>query len=99
MTTRPPLGCSVPNMVQRYLGTEYDTVKLIADNIETLLKLAKYIESGAYFQLVRSSFSTPSCVCGGKNSMESSMGFMQVFAFKKCVSACRKQAGSTAPTR
>ena len=51
MSTRPPVGCSVPNMVQRYLGTEYDTVKLIADNIETLLKLAKYIESGAYFQL------------------------------------------------
>ena len=51
MSTRPPVGCSVPNMVQRYLGTEYDTVKLIADNLETLLKLGKYIESGAYFQL------------------------------------------------
>ena len=51
MSTRPPLGCSVPNMVQRYLGTEYDTVKLIADNIDALLTLVKYIESGAYFQL------------------------------------------------
>ena len=51
MTTRPPVGCSVPNMVQRYLGTEYDTVKLIADNLEALLKLAVYVEAGAYFQL------------------------------------------------
>ena len=50
MSTRPPIGCSVPNMVQRYLGTEYDTVKLIADNIETLLKLAKYIK-GISFKL------------------------------------------------
>lgn len=33
MSTRPPLGCSVPNMVERYLGTEYDKVKLVADSI------------------------------------------------------------------
>ena len=47
MSQRPPIGCSVPNMVQRYLGTEYDTVKLIADNIEALLKLVTYAEAGA----------------------------------------------------
>ena len=51
MSQRPPLGYSVPNMVQRYLGTEYDAVKLIADNIDALLKLVTYAEAGAYFQL------------------------------------------------
>lgn len=39
MSTRPPLGCSVPNMVQRYLGTEYDKVKSVADNIETVIEV------------------------------------------------------------
>ena len=43
MTTRPPLGCSVPNMVQRYLGTEYDTVKLIADNIGVISLVGRAI--------------------------------------------------------
>ena len=37
MSTRPPLGCSVPSMVERYLGTEYDKVKLVADNIEYII--------------------------------------------------------------
>ena len=44
MSTRPPLGCSVPNMVQRYLGTEYDEVKLVADNIEYVKDVAEAIE-------------------------------------------------------
>lgn len=44
MSTRPPLGCSVPNMVQRYLGTEYDKVKLVADNIEYVKDVAEAIE-------------------------------------------------------
>ena len=39
MSTRPPLGCSVPNMVQRYLGTEYDKVKSIADNLKTIIEV------------------------------------------------------------
>ena len=39
MSTRPPLGCSVPNMVQRYLGTEYDKVKSVADNIESVIEV------------------------------------------------------------
>ena len=39
MSTRPPLGCSVPSMVQRYLGTEYDKVKSVADNIETVIEV------------------------------------------------------------
>ena len=41
MSTRPPLGCSVPNMVQRYLGTEYDKVKSVADNIDYVKDVAK----------------------------------------------------------
>ena len=44
MSTRPPLGCSVPNMVQRYIGTEYDKVKLVADNIEYVKDVAEAIE-------------------------------------------------------
>ena len=44
MSTRPPLGCSVPNMVQRYIGTEYDEVKLVADNIEYVKVVAEAIE-------------------------------------------------------
>ena len=44
MSTRPPLGCSVPNMVQRYLGTEYDKVKSVADNIEYVKDVAEAIE-------------------------------------------------------
>ena len=44
MSTRPPLGCSVPNMVQRYLGTEYDKVKSVADNIDYVKDVAKAIE-------------------------------------------------------
>lgn len=44
MSTRPPLGCSVPNMVQRYLGTEYDKVKLVAANIEYVKDVAEAIE-------------------------------------------------------
>ena len=44
MSTRPPLGCSVPNMVQRYLGTEYDKVKLVADNIKYVKGVATGIE-------------------------------------------------------
>ena len=44
MSTRPPLGCSVPNMVQRYIGTEYDEVKLVADNIEYVKDVAEAIE-------------------------------------------------------
>lgn len=51
MSIRPPLGCSVPNMVQRYLGTEYDKVKLVADNIEYIIKMASILEKGQYFQL------------------------------------------------
>ena len=39
MSTRPPLGCSVPNMVQRYLGTEYDKVKSVADNLKTVIEV------------------------------------------------------------
>ena len=45
MAVNPSMGCSVPNMVQRYLGTEYDTVKRLADNLEALLKLASYLET------------------------------------------------------
>ena len=41
MSTRPPLGCSVPNMVQRYLGTEYDKVKSVADNIDYVKDVAE----------------------------------------------------------
>lgn len=44
MSTRPPLGCSVPNMVQRYLGTEYDKVKLVADYVEYVKDVAEAIE-------------------------------------------------------
>ena len=44
MATRPPLGCSVPNMVQRYLGTEYDKVKSVADNIDYVKDVAEAIE-------------------------------------------------------
>ena len=44
MSTRPPLGCSVPNMVQRYLGTEYDKVKSVADNIDYVKDVAEAIE-------------------------------------------------------
>ena len=44
MSTRPPLGCSVPNMVQRYLGTEYDKVKSVADNIDYVKDVAEGIE-------------------------------------------------------
>lgn len=44
MSTRPPLGCSVPNMVQRYLGTEYDKVKSVADNIETVIEVADNLD-------------------------------------------------------
>ena len=44
MSTRPPLGCSVPNMVQRYLGTEYDKVKSVADNIETVTEVADNLD-------------------------------------------------------
>ena len=44
MAINPSMGCSVPNMVQRYLGTEYDTVKKIADNLEAFLKLDSYLE-------------------------------------------------------
>ena len=44
MSTRPPLGCSVPNMVQRYLGTEYDKVKSVADNIETVIEAADNLD-------------------------------------------------------
>ena len=51
MSTRPPLGCSVPSMVQRYLGTEYDKVKLVADNIEYIIKMSSILEKGQYFQL------------------------------------------------
>ena len=51
MSTRPPLGCSVPSMVERYLGTEYDKVKLVADNIEYIIKMASALEKGQYFQL------------------------------------------------
>ena len=51
MSTRPPLGCSVPNMVERYLGTEYDKVKLVADNIEYIIKMASALKKGQYFQL------------------------------------------------
>ena len=43
MSTRPPLGCSVPGMVERYLGTEYDKVKLVADNIEYVQEVAEGI--------------------------------------------------------
>ena len=43
MSTRPPLGCSVPGMVERYLGTEYDKVKLVADNIEYVKEVAEGI--------------------------------------------------------
>ena len=39
MSTRSPLGCSVPNMVQRYLGTEYDKVKSVADNLKTVIEV------------------------------------------------------------
>ena len=45
MSTRPPLGCSVPNMVQRYIGTEYDKVKSVADNIETVIEVADNIDN------------------------------------------------------
>ena len=51
MSTRPPLGCSVPSMVERYLGTEYDKVKLVADNIEYIIKMVSALEKGQYFQL------------------------------------------------
>lgn len=51
MAARPPLGCSVPNMVERYLGTEYDTVKLVADNIDYIVKVASSLVAGQYFQL------------------------------------------------
>ena len=44
MSTRPPLGCSVPNMVQRYLGTEYDKVKSVADNIDYIKDVAESIK-------------------------------------------------------
>ena len=44
MSTRPPLGCSVPNMVQRYIGTEYDKVKSVADNIDYVKDVAEGIE-------------------------------------------------------
>ena len=44
MSTRPTLGCSVPNMVQRYLGTEYDNVKSVADNIDYIKDVAEAIE-------------------------------------------------------
>ena len=44
MSTRPPLGCSVPNMVQRYLGTEYDKVKSVADNIDYVKDVAEGIK-------------------------------------------------------
>ena len=44
MSTRPPLGCSVPNMVQRYLGTEYDKVKSVADNIETVIEVVDNLD-------------------------------------------------------
>ena len=44
MSTRSPLGCSVPNMVQRYLGTEYDKVKSVADNIDYVKDVAEAIE-------------------------------------------------------
>ena len=44
MSTRPPLGCSVPSMVQRYIGTEYDKVKLVADNIEYIKDIAEGID-------------------------------------------------------
>ena len=44
MSTRPPLGCSVPNMVQRYLGTEYDKVKSVADNIETVIEVTDNLD-------------------------------------------------------
>lgn len=47
MATRPPLGCSVPNMVERYLGTEYDKVKLVADNIEYIIKMCLVLEKDA----------------------------------------------------
>ena len=44
MSTRPTLGCSVSNMVQRYLGTEYDKVKSVADNIDYIKDVAEAIE-------------------------------------------------------
>ena len=44
MSTRPPLGCSVPNMVQRYIGTEYDEVKLVADNVKYVKDVAEAIK-------------------------------------------------------
>ena len=44
MSTRPPLGCSVPNMVQRYIGTEYDKVKSVADNLETVIEVADNLD-------------------------------------------------------
>lgn len=44
MSTRPTLGCSVPSMVERYLGTEYDKVKLVADNIEYIIKMVSALE-------------------------------------------------------
>ena len=40
MAKRLPMGCSVPAMVERYLGSEYDTVKLVADNITAIVKMA-----------------------------------------------------------
>ena len=47
MSTRPPLGCSVPSMVQRYLGTEYDEVKFVADNIKYISRMASVLEKDA----------------------------------------------------
>ena len=51
MAQRPPMGCSVPAMVERYLGTEYDTVKLVADNITAIVQMAAALNAGSYFQL------------------------------------------------
>lgn len=38
MYQRPPVGRSTHNMAQRYLGTKYDSIKLIADNTEAFLQ-------------------------------------------------------------
>ena len=51
MAQRPPMGCSVPAMVERYLGSEYDTVKLVADNITAIVQMAATLNAGSYFQL------------------------------------------------
>ena len=51
MATQPAMGCSVPSMVERYLGSEYDTVKLVADNITSIVQMAAALNAGSYFQL------------------------------------------------